>query len=65
MNIKSIKTDADYRAALKDIESLMMAGLDTPEGKKLDDMVTLIEAYEAKHFPIGLKSSRLAKNTSL
>ena len=50
--MKPIKTDADYRAALKEIESLMMADPDTPEGEKLDVMVTLIEAYEAKHFPI-------------
>ena len=54
MDIKPIKTDADYRAALKEIESLMMAGPDTPEGEKLDVMVTLIEAYEAKHFPMDL-----------
>jgi HTH-type transcriptional regulator/antitoxin HigA len=52
MDIKPIKTDADYRAALKEIESLMMAGPDTPAGEKLDVMVTLIEAYEAKHFPM-------------
>lgn len=52
MNIKPIKTDADYRAALHEIESLMMAAPDTPEGEKLDIMVTLIEAYEAKHFPM-------------
>ena len=52
--MKLIKTDADYRAALKEIESLMMADPDkTPtEGEKLDVMVTLIEAYEAKHFPL-------------
>ena len=50
--MKLIKTEADYRAALKEIESLMMAGPDTPEGEKLDVMVTLIEAYEAKHFPM-------------
>ena len=54
MDIKPIKTDADYRAALKEIESLMMAGPDSPEGEKLDVMVTLIEAYEAKHFPMDL-----------
>lgn len=54
MDIKPIKTDADYRAALKDIESLMMAAPNTPEGEKLDVMVTLIEAYEAKHFPMDL-----------
>ena len=50
--LSSVKTDADYRAALKEIESLMMAGPDTPEGEKLDVMVMLIEAYEAKHFPM-------------
>ena len=54
MNIKPIKTDADYQMALKEIESLMMASPDTPEGEKLDVMVTLIEAYEAKHFPLDL-----------
>lgn len=49
-----IKTEADYRAALKEIESLMIADPDkTPaEGEKLATMVTLIEAYEAKHFPM-------------
>ena len=30
MDIKPIKTDADYRAALKEVESLMMAKPDTP-----------------------------------
>ena len=54
MDIKPIKTDADYRAALKEIENLMMAGPDTPEGEKLDVMVTLIEVHEAKHFPMDL-----------
>ena len=54
MDIKPIKTDADYRAALKEIENLMMAKPDTPEGEKLDVIVTLIEAYEAKHFPMDL-----------
>jgi HTH-type transcriptional regulator/antitoxin HigA len=54
MDIKPIKTDADYQAALIAIEKLMDAELDTPQGEKLDVMVTLIEAYEAKHFPMGL-----------
>lgn len=52
MNIKPIKTDADYRAALKEIETLMMAAADTPKGEKLDVLVTLVEAYESKHYPI-------------
>lgn len=54
MDIKPIKTDADYRAALEEIENLMTAGPDSPEGEKLDVMVTLVEAYEAKHFPMDL-----------
>jgi HTH-type transcriptional regulator/antitoxin HigA len=54
MNIKPIKTDADYRTALKEIELLMTAKSNTPEGEKLDILVTLIEAYERKHFPLDL-----------
>ncbi|GAC19633.1 helix-turn-helix domain-containing protein [Paraglaciecola arctica] len=54
MDIKPIKTDGDYRAALKEIGNLMMAGSDTPEGEKLDVLVTLVEAYETKHFPMEL-----------
>ncbi|MGB3601243.1 MAG: transcriptional regulator [Marinomonas sp.] len=54
MDIRPIKTDADYRAALNDIENLMMAQPDTVEGEKLDILVTLVEAYEAKHFPMDL-----------
>lgn len=54
MNIKPIKTDADYRAALKEVETLMMAEPNTPEGEKLDVLVTLIEAYERKYFPLDL-----------
>lgn len=54
MDIKPIKTDADYRATLKEIETLMTATADTPEGEKLDVLVTLVEAYERKHFPLDL-----------
>lgn len=54
MDIRPIKTDTDYRAALNDIENLMMAEPDTIEGEKLDILVTLVEAYEAKHFPMDL-----------
>ena len=54
MNIKPIKAKADYRAALKDIESLMMAKANTPEGERLDVLVTLVEAYERKHYPLDL-----------
>lgn len=54
VEIKPIKNDADYRSALQNIEQLMMAEPDTPEGEKLDVLVTLVEAYEAKHFPMEL-----------
>lgn len=54
MDIKPIKTDADYRAALKEIETLMIAAADSPEGEKLDVLVTLVEAYERKHYPLDL-----------
>ena len=54
MHIKPIKTRADHRAALKEIETLMMAKLNTPEGERLDVLVTLVEAYERKHYAIEL-----------
>ena len=54
VDIKPIKTDADYRAALKEIGMLMTAEPDTPEGEKLDVLVTLVEAYEQKHYPLDL-----------
>jgi len=54
MEIKPIKTEADYQAALKEIDSLMMAKPNTPEGEKLDVLVTLVEAWEAKHYPMDL-----------
>ena len=54
MDIKPIRTKADYRAALKDVESLMTAKANTPEGDRLDVLATLIEAYERAHFPMDL-----------
>jgi HTH-type transcriptional regulator/antitoxin HigA len=54
MGIAPIKTDADYRATLKEIESLMIAKLNSQEGEKLNELVTLVQNYEAKHFLINL-----------
>ena len=54
MEIKPIRSKADYRAALKHIESLMDAKANTVAGDRLDVLVTLIEAYEKKHFPLDL-----------
>jgi HTH-type transcriptional regulator / antitoxin HigA len=52
VEIKPIRTEADYEAALKEVEKLMESQPGTPEGDRMDVLVTLIEAYEAKHFPI-------------
>ncbi|MBW8357532.1 MULTISPECIES: helix-turn-helix domain-containing protein [Pseudomonas] len=56
MNIRPIHTDQDYRAALKSVSPLFdnepQPG--TPEGDYFDVMITLIEAYEARQFPLDL-----------
>lgn len=52
MNIKPIKTRKDYQQALKEIEGLMGARRNSPEGDKLDVLVTLVQAYEAAQFPL-------------
>jgi HTH-type transcriptional regulator/antitoxin HigA len=52
MDIRPIRTKADYRAALKEVERLWEAAPGTPAGDRVDVLVTLIEAYEAKHFAI-------------
>ena len=54
MNIRPIRTRRDYDSALRTIEQLMAAKRNTPEGDRLDVLVTLVEAYEAKHFPLDL-----------
>ena len=54
MNIKPIKTKVDYRAALKEIEGLMTARAGSPDGERLDILVTLVEAYEKRHFHFDL-----------
>jgi HTH-type transcriptional regulator/antitoxin HigA len=54
MDIKPIRTKKDYEAALKAIERLMRAKRGSPEGDRLDVFVTLVQAYEAKHFPLDL-----------
>lgn len=54
MNIKPIRTRTDYAAALREIESLMTARKNSPEGERLDVLVTLVEAYERRHFPLDL-----------
>lgn len=54
MDIAPIKTQRDYRRALKEIEGLMMAKRNTPEGDRLDVLVTLVEAWERKRYSLDL-----------
>ena len=51
-DIKPIRTKADYKAALAEIEALWGARSGTPRGDRLDVLATLIDAYEAEHHPI-------------
>jgi len=55
MDIRPIHSEADHKAALKAISALMESDPDpgTPEGDRLDILVTLVQAYEAKHMAIA------------
>jgi len=50
--IRPIRTKRDHEAALKEVERLWGAKAGTPEGDRLDVLATLIEAYEAEHYPM-------------
>ena len=50
--LKPIRTKADYKRALAEVERLWGAKLGTPEGDRLDVLATLIDVYEAAQFPV-------------
>lgn len=52
MEILPIRNEADYEAALQEIEDIFDASPGSPTGDKLDILVTLVEAYEEKNHPI-------------
>jgi len=52
MDIRPIRTEADYNLALAEIEGLFDAAPNTPAGDRLDVLTTLVEAYEAQHYPM-------------
>lgn len=56
MDIKPIRTEADYKASLKEISALMENDPEpgTADGDRLDILSTLVEAYENRHFPMDL-----------
>jgi HTH-type transcriptional regulator/antitoxin HigA len=49
MVIPPIKTQRDYRRVLQEIEGLMRAKPNTPEGDRLDALVTMVETWERKN----------------
>ena len=53
MNIKPIRSDDDLRATFKRLELVFQAAEGTPQADEMEVLVTLIEAYEQKHYPIG------------
>jgi HTH-type transcriptional regulator/antitoxin HigA len=52
MSIKPIKSERDYRRALKEVDALMDAKANSVEGDRLDVLVTLIEKWEETHHAI-------------
>ena len=55
MEIRPIRTEQDYRTALTEISQLIDKdpAPGTPDGDRLDILGTLVEAYEARHYPIA------------
>ena len=53
VTVRPVRTEADYDAALRDINALMDARPGTPDGDRLDVLVTLVQAYEARHHPVA------------
>lgn len=50
--LKPIRSEADYEKSLAEVERLWGAKSGTPEGDRLDVLATLIDAYEAQHYPM-------------
>jgi HTH-type transcriptional regulator / antitoxin HigA len=52
VDVRPVRTEADYEAALETVDRLWGAKNGTPEGDHLDVLATLIEVYEEEHHPI-------------
>lgn len=50
--VRPVRTEADYGAALAEIDGLLDAPAGSPDGDRLDVLVTLVQAYEARHHAI-------------
>lgn len=53
MTIKPIRTDDDLRAVFRHLETIYQAAEGSPEADERDVLVTLIEAYENRHYAFG------------
>jgi HTH-type transcriptional regulator/antitoxin HigA len=55
MEVKAIRTEADYLAALREVSALIDIdpAADSSDGERLKVLGTLVQAYEAKHYPIA------------
>lgn len=55
MNIHPIRTESDYKAALRELSNYFdhEPTPNTEDGDRFEILITLVEAYEAKHFPVG------------
>jgi len=56
MNIRPVRTEVDYQNALRELEAYFEnePALDSEEGDRFEILATLVEAYEARHYPIEL-----------
>jgi HTH-type transcriptional regulator / antitoxin HigA len=52
MGINTIRNEDELKNILKEIELLWDSPIDTPEGDRMEELVTLVEAYETEHYPI-------------
>ena len=50
--LKPLRTEADYEAAIVEIEALWGAPAGTPKGDRLDILATLVDVYENEHYPM-------------
>ena len=58
VDVVPIRNDQGYEAALREIETLMMARPGTHEGDRLETLVALVQAYEAAHHAIEASDSK-------
>jgi len=56
-NVRPVRTNKDYEAALAEVEQLWGAKLGTLDGDRLDVLATLIDVYEREHFPLDPSDS--------